>query len=89
MKIQGKVLKVHETETVGKNETEKRTVLIETDSDSKFPKQLALTFWKDMAKMSFNVGEVCTFEIDLESREYNGKYYTDAKCFRVEKNQFP
>jgi len=28
-------------------------------------------------------GMYATFHIDLESREYNNKYYTNIKCFKT------
>jgi hypothetical protein len=29
------------------------------------------------------LGDTGTFSFDAESREYNGKYYTNLKCFKI------
>ena len=56
------------------------------DLGGQYPKQLAVTMWKDQAKQKFKVGETYTLKCDIESREFNGKYYTDCKCFGIANN---
>jgi ribosomal protein S1 len=61
----------------------KRTVVIETDGQ--YPKLVALTQFGDaIDKTPLNEGDTVTVYIDIESREYGGKYYTDVKAYRVD-----
>ena len=57
----------------------KQTVILE-ETDSKYPKTIALTAWgsvqSDIDKVAIGTEMDC--EIKVESREYNGKWYTDA-----------
>ena len=81
MQITGTIKTVHDVEHVGQNQTAKRTVVIETDGQ--YPKTIALTMWKDVATKTYSVGDTLTADFDIESREYNGKYYTDIKAYKT------
>lgn len=81
MQITGTIQTVHDVEHVGQNATPKRTVIIETDGN--YPKTIALTMWKDVATRNYTVGDTLTADFDIESREYNGKYYTDIKVWKA------
>jgi hypothetical protein len=42
--------------------------------------------WGDnIDKFGITEGETITAHIDLQSREYNGRWYTDVKAWRVER----
>jgi hypothetical protein len=61
----------------------KRTFVIETDGQ--YPKLVALIQFGDaIDKTPLNEGDTVTAYIDIESREYGGKYYTDVKAYRVD-----
>ena len=87
MEISGKILKVMPLESgEGKNGTwKKQQIIIETTSD-KYPKKVAVQLWGDLTDKGFQEGAEISVEFDVESREYNGKWYTDAKGWRVNKN---
>ena len=36
-----------------------------------------------------NVGDLMTVSFDLESREFNGRWYTDVRAWKAEKAQDP
>lgn len=51
-----------------------------------YPKNIAFTlFGQEKLNMLANLqmGMFVTVKFDIESREYNGRYYTDAKCTNV------
>lgn len=52
-----------------------------------FPKQVYCTAWGDMITQveALKPGEKIKAFIDLQSREYNERWYTDAKVWRIEK----
>jgi hypothetical protein len=82
-KIQGVVIKRHDVEKiVGKKEYESLTVLVEVPG--KYPKQVAITFFNNVDKAdALDAGVEAEFSINLESKEYNGKYYHNINCWSV------
>ena len=82
MELQGKIFKVFPVESgEGKNGTwYKRTVVIETEGE--YPKKVAVILWGEPAQPNYAVGANVTAKIDVESREYNGRWYTDVKAWQ-------
>ena len=62
----------------------KQEYVIEIPGD--YPKKVCFMVWGDKIDQ-FNVaeGESLTVYFDLESREYNGRWYTDVKAWRIER----
>ncbi|MFN8283106.1 MAG: DUF3127 domain-containing protein [Chitinophagales bacterium] len=88
MELSGKVFKVNPVESgEGKNGTwKKQQVVIEIDN-GKYPKKVAMTFWGDLTNSSsFVEGNTISVEFDIESREYNDRWYTDVKAWRINTN---
>ena len=69
----------------GRNGTwRKREFILETEG--KFPKPVCIVQWgDDIDSADLRVGERVTAHIDLQSREYNGRWYTDVKAWRIER----
>lgn len=62
----------------------KQEYVIETPGE--YPKQICFMVWGDkIDQFEIREGESLTVHIDLESREYNGRWYTDVKAWRVER----
>jgi hypothetical protein len=57
-----------------------------TESTGQYPKKAAFTIWGDKSSLVKNLrpGQEITVKFDLESREYNGRWFTEAKAFAVE-----
>ncbi len=70
----------------GKNgEWVKQSFILEV-GDS-YPKKVCINIWGDKIDLkSFKKGERLTASIDIESREFNGKWYTDVKAWKLENN---
>ncbi|WP_435229374.1 DUF3127 domain-containing protein [Pseudopelagicola sp. nBUS_20] len=62
----------------------KQEYILETESN--FPKKICFMAWGDKIDQ-FNIrqGDNVEVAIDLESREYNGRWYTDVKAWKVSK----
>ncbi len=89
MELSGKVFKVMPVESgEGKNGIwKKQQVIIEMES-GKYPKKVAVVFWGDLVSSdAFAEGRDISVEFDVESREYNGKWYTDVKAWRINKTE--
>lgn len=65
------------------NNWEKQTIIV--DQPGQYPKLLALSFLGKSVVFSkaLKEGDVVDCEFDVESREYNGRYYTEAKCWQI------
>lgn len=52
----------------------------------RYPKKVCVSNWKDKVKIDyFSEGDIVKVNIDLESREHNGRWYSDIKVWRMEK----
>lgn len=51
-----------------------------------YPKKICANLWGDRARAldQFQEGSLITVSFDLESREYNGRWYTDVKAWKVD-----
>ncbi len=59
--------------------------VIET-TDTQYPKSVALETFGDKVENPA-IGSVVTAHINLESREWNGKWFSDIKCWKVDIDQ--
>jgi hypothetical protein len=85
MEITGTLIQVLTPQTGnGKNgQWKKQDFIIETTD--MYPKKVCLATWGDKIDISkFSVGQTVKASFDVESREYNGKWYTDVKAFNLQ-----
>lgn len=88
MEIQGKIIAaLPEQGGVAKasgKEWRKREYVLETQET--YPKKVCFNLFGDrIDQYPMSVGETVTVSFDLESREYNGRWYTDVRAYKVEK----
>ncbi|MBW3467544.1 DUF3127 domain-containing protein [Arthrospiribacter ruber] len=86
MELSGKVFQVNpEINGQGRNGTwRKQEVILETQGN--YPKKVCLTIWGDsIDQFKLKAGDQVNASIDIESREYNGRWYTDVKAWKIEK----
>lgn len=71
----------------GKNgEWKKQDIIVETGGQ--YPKKVCISIWGDKINTSLlQVGKSLNISFDVESREYNGRWYTDVKAWKVEAAQ--
>lgn len=84
MEITGKIIKVLPLQSgQGKNgEWKKQEFVIQ--SEGQYPKNVCFTLWGaqiEQSPLDLNLNVKISF--DPESREFNGKWYTDLKAWRV------
>jgi hypothetical protein len=84
MNISGKIYQILPLQSgVGRSgEWRKQEVIVETDEQ--YPKKVCISFWGDKINPNFAAGEKLTIAVNIESREYNGKWYTDVRAWNVE-----
>ena len=52
-----------------------------------YPRKICMNVWGDdkVAELSgYNVGETLTVSVNIESREFNGRWYTDVRAWKIE-----
>ena len=88
MELSGKITKLLPLQTgQGKNGTWKKQEYI-LEYGEQYPKSVCFNLWGDkIDQYALNEGDDVTVFFDVESREYNGRYYTDVKGWRVDRNQ--
>lgn len=65
------------------NEWKKQNIIVETEGQ--FPKKICISIWGDRINPDqLTIGNNLTIDFDLESREYNEKWYTDVKAWKIE-----
>lgn len=89
MEIQGKIVQLLPLQSgVGQasgKEWKKQEYILET-LDMQYPKKICFNLWGDnIAKFNLQLGEEVTVQVDLESREFNGRWYTDVRAWRVDR----
>ena len=85
MEVTGTLIQVLTPQTgTGKNgQWKKQDFIIETTD--MYPKKICLAAWGDKIDISkFGLGQTVKASFDVESREYNGKWYTDVKAFNLQ-----
>lgn len=87
MELSGKIIQIM-PEVGGSsrngNAWRKQEYILETGGT--YPKKVCLSIWGDkIDQFAVQMGEQVTLGVDLESREYNGKWYTDVKAYKVDR----
>lgn len=68
----------------GKNgQWKKQDIIVETEGQ--YPKKVCISIWGDkIDEKKLQPGNMLRIDFDVESREYNGRWYTDVKAWRVD-----
>lgn len=85
-KITGKLIKIDDTQTVGSKGFQKREFVIETD-DNQYPQKLKISLLgQDYVGLidSYRLGEKVAVDYTLKGSEWNGKYYVEVSCWKIE-----
>jgi len=89
MEFEGKVLEILPAVTgqSARGTWERQTVVFE-QPNKQYGKEIAVTFMnKGQEVSSLRVGEMYTVSFDIESRNYQGRWYTDVRAWRVQPQQ--
>jgi hypothetical protein len=86
MELKGRVVQLlpMQTGTGKKGQWRKQEFILETPGQ--YPKKVCLSIWGDkIDQFGVAAGQVLTVAVDLESREYNGRWFTEARAWKVQK----
>jgi hypothetical protein len=85
METEGKLIQVLPVQNITsqKGPMKKMEFIIETEA--KFPKKICFSLWNDKIDLfTSTAGDNIKVSFDLDSREYNGRWYTEARAWKVE-----
>jgi Domain of unknown function (DUF3127) len=85
----GRLVQVlEEVSGVGKtgNSWKKQSFVVELDGSSTYPKKVCLTAWGEKVDTlkRLTIGDRISAAFDVESREYQGRWYTDLKAWKID-----
>ncbi len=62
----------------------KQEFIIETEDQ--FPKKVCMNLWGDKVEelKNFTIGQTIKASVNIESREFNGRWYTDIRAWKLE-----
>ncbi len=86
MEIFGTIKEILPKQTGGndKRSWQKQDFILETLE--KYPRKVCLTNWQGKIEMNkYQEGDQIRALLNVESKEYNGKWYTDLKVWKMEK----
>ncbi len=87
MEISGKVISIlpEQSGEGRKGPWRKQDFIIETEGS--YPRKVCITLWGDkIDRFDIKEGENLTASVNIESREFKGRWYTDVKAWKVEKD---
>ena len=68
----------------GKNGAWKKQELI-VETEGNYPKKVCISVWGDkIDEKLLVIGNKLKIQFDVESREYNSRWYTDVKAWKIE-----
>jgi hypothetical protein len=70
--------------TSAKGGWKKQDFIVETSE--KFPKKVCVSAWTEKVDdlNRYNINDEVKLSVNLESREYNGRWYTDVRFWKIE-----
>ena len=85
MEIKGKVVQVLPMEggtSKSGNQWSKASLIVEVAENPQYPKKIKISNMKNADAFSkIAIGTEVTFKVEIESREYNGRWYTEVNCW--------
>ena len=89
MELNGKIVQLlpEKSGESAKGPWRKQEYIIETEGQ--YPKQVCFMVWSDkIDEFAIKEGEQLIVSVDLESREFNGRWYTDVKAWKIDRAKF-
>ena len=87
MELTGKIIQIlpEKTGETARGQWRKQEYVLETDGQ--YPKKVCFMVWGEkIDEFAIKDGEELVVSIDLESREYNGRWYTDVKAWKINRS---
>jgi hypothetical protein len=89
LEIIGKIVQMSPVQsgTTPKGEWKRQEVILETEEQ--YPRKICIALWgdriNDVAGIQLGT-ELVTISVDIESREFNGRWYTDVRAWKIQRS---
>ncbi len=87
LEVSGKIFKLlpEQSGNSSRGDWKKREFILETQEA--YPRKICISCWNERVDdlNGLGVGQDIKVSINIESREYNEKWYTDVRAWRIEK----
>ena len=86
MELTGKIIQIlpEQSGKSARGPWRKQEYILETDGQ--YPKKVCFMAWGDkIDEFKIKEGEEVIVSINIESREYNGRWYTDVKAWKIQR----
>lgn len=85
METEGKIIQVMPVQNITTQKGILKKLEFVVEIESKYPKKVCFSLWNDKTDLfAAKPGDTVKVTFDLESREYNGRWYTEAKAWKVD-----
>ena len=70
-----------------RGEWKKQEFILETEEQ--YPRKICMSLWGDRIRelSGIDKNETVTVSVNIESREYQGRWYTEARAWRIQRGQ--
>jgi hypothetical protein len=84
MEIEGKIIQILPLQSgvSSKGEWKKQDFILETQDQ--YPKKVCISAWNSKIQVEPLLNTSVKISINIESREYSGRWYTDVKAWKIE-----
>ena len=88
MELKGKIIQTLDLQTgEGKNGTWRKQEYVLETVETKYPKKVCFQVWNDkIDQFALQSGDDIVADVDIESREFNGRWYTNVQAWKVQKS---
>jgi len=85
MEVNGKIIVIGDTETIGAKDFKKRLLVVQTDEQ--YPQSIPVEFTQDKTNLldKFQINDLVKVSINLRGSEWKGKYYANIQGWRIDK----
>ena len=86
LELEGKIIHIGETETVGSAGTFKKRLLV-IETDEQYKQQIPMDFVQDKTSIldQYKIGESVIVGINVRGNAYNGKWYCSLNAWKINK----
>lgn len=87
MEVQGEIIVINNTETIGAKGFRKRLAVVKTDE--KYPQTIPVEFTQDNVSLldNFIIGDIVKIGINLRGTEWKGRYFANIQGWQISKGE--
>lgn len=86
IELSGKLSQILPLQTGSSRNGEWKKLEFIIETDDQFPKKICMNLWGDKVEdmKNFAIGQAIKASVNIESREFNGRWYTDIRAWKID-----